>query len=316
MPFVGNFFSAVDPNAHQYWRLREMRGQIDTNAGLAEMTLRSAIGGSAQTYTAVAHDTTAGRPVSNLYDGSLSSIYTTSGGNVYHDIVIDFGSPKVLAEIEMVSYGSVTGSSGGTSWAIRQGFHGFSVDYSDDNSTFTAVAWWWTPRFTESGLVYNETRKLQTGLESGHPTSFSNSGGTGNRSGSITVSTNISLATGAIGNLVDGTTTGFTFSAGSNSGTQEIKFDFGSSVTIDAIRWRQASDVPNNGIWVMEGSPDNSSWTQLGYPFVLGGGRLSIATDSYNYFENSTAYRYYRLRGISGARSTTTTMQEIEFRIA
>lgn len=132
----------------------------------------------------------------------------------------------------------------------------------------------------------------------------------GNRAGLITVSAvNITGYGGTPANLVDGNiNTDYYFASGANNGTQWLLFDFGASPqVIDSILWRQ-SNSSAHGVWQLEGSNDNSSWTLVGNSFTLNRGIISTNRTT------NTAYRYYRLRAMSGSRSSSPWLNEILFR--
>lgn len=147
-------------------------------------------------------------------------------------------------------------------------------------------------------------------------TSYANSGGTGGRTGIITTSTSMALYGGSvISNLVNGSFTANASNAiaftttGAVSG-EYIRFDFGSGKVIDEAKWYQ--DASNtHGTWKWQGSNDASSWTDIGTTFTLGGTTQTITELS----GNITAYRYYQLLGVSGNRSPTPWITEIEFKI-
>ena len=145
-------------------------------------------------------------------------------------------------------------------------------------------------------------------------TLWTNSGGTGNRTGSITVSaTNITAGGGSPSNLVDGSQAdSYWWVTATGNGTAYLTFDFGSAKTIDAFRWYQNNTV-SHGTWRLEGSNDNSSWTQIGSDFTLFADTSN--SGGFFWFNNSTAYRYYRLRHMSGSRNQNPYLREIEFRI-
>lgn len=141
-------------------------------------------------------------------------------------------------------------------------------------------------------------------------TSYNNTGGKGDRSGVITVtSSGISFGAGTPANLVNGTyANDFWWNNTTNNGTGWIKFDFGSGVTkiINQIRWYQ--DIrAGSGVWAFEGSNDDSTWTTLHAGFTIDIRMVDIV--------NTTAYRYYRLVPISGSRSSAAWLREIEFKI-
>lgn len=141
-------------------------------------------------------------------------------------------------------------------------------------------------------------------------TSYGNAGGTGNRTSSITTTTNgITAGSGVASNLLDGTqSNNYWWTNASNTGAEWIKWDFGSGVTkiINQIRWYQDTR-DSHGVWDLEGSNDNSSWTSLHGGFTLRPGMIEIP--------NTTAYRYYRMRAISGSRVSASWNREIEFKI-
>lgn len=150
--------------------------------------------------------------------------------------------------------------------------------------------------------------------------SYWNSGGYGDRTGMITVTTTATLGAGTINNLIDGNfaanlTDACWFTNGQSN--REIKFDFGAGVTkiIDGFRWAEGSiTVGTHGTWVFEGSNDDSSYTGIGASFTLGN-NTGATLVSYQ-FANSTAYRYYKLRQISGGTNSAPWLLEIEFSIA
>lgn len=148
-------------------------------------------------------------------------------------------------------------------------------------------------------------------------TSYANTGGTGDRTASITVTqsgTNIIVPNGNNLNvLVNGNTTeSLIWFSGSPSGTW-FQFDFGSGnqYIIDEIKFYQ-STTNSHGTWKVQGSNDGSSFTDIGSSFTLGGFTTQTITALAG---NSTAYRYYRFTGVSGSTSSTPFIREFEFKI-
>lgn len=144
---------------------------------------------------------------------------------------------------------------------------------------------------------------------SGTITSYANTGGTGDRTASITTSlTVITAGGGAVSDLVDGSQANeFWWNNGTNNGTQWVLFDFGTAKIINQINWYQDLSTQAHGLWNFEGSNDNSSWTALLSNFSLQPGMIDIP--------NTSAYRYYRLRAMSGSRTSASYNREIEFKI-
>lgn len=144
-------------------------------------------------------------------------------------------------------------------------------------------------------------------------TSYSNSGGSGNRTASITTGSSGGFLIGTTSILVDGnlTSTGLYFGVSASVGAF-FSFDFVASRVIDQIRWYQSAPTVH-GVWKMQGSHDNSTYTDLGSSFSLGNADSAISTHTCT---NSTAYRYYRLTKVSGADSGGPWLYEIEFKIS
>lgn len=145
-------------------------------------------------------------------------------------------------------------------------------------------------------------------------TSYGNTGGTGARSGVITISTTIGLTGGAIGDLIDGSQSNSAYFNNSVT-TGTITFDFGSGNAkyIDEVKWYQ-DIAAANGTYVLEGSNDGSSWTTAATGSLATGSSATVtATFTWT---TPTLYRYYRLRQISGSTSGSPYVREIEFKIA
>lgn len=149
----------------------------------------------------------------------------------------------------------------------------------------------------------------------GSSTSYSNPGGTGARSGIITLSTGGPAGgfgfggTGDINDLIDGTLNDETW-FGNNETLKWIRFDFGTAKVIDEFKWYQ-DNATSQGTWSWEGSNDGTSFTTIGASFTLGGAVICTVART-----NSTAYRYYRLIETPGATSNSPFIREIEFKIS
>ncbi|NMD21068.1 MAG: discoidin domain-containing protein [Verrucomicrobia bacterium] len=132
----------------------------------------------------------------------------------------------------------------------------------------------------------------------------------GSRTGLITLSTTNLVGFGTLSSMVDGSNSNsWYFNGATNDGTNWITFDFGSgaALVIDEFVWKQQNTV-THGVWRLEGSNDNSSWTQIGSDFTLRNGVNRPGGTS------NTGYRYYRLRAMSGSRSASPYLYEIQFR--
>lgn len=140
--------------------------------------------------------------------------------------------------------------------------------------------------------------------------SYANPGGTGNRSSLITASQAFGYTMAGAAVLIDGNTgnTGCYF--GSVADGDWFQFDFGSAKVIDEIRWYQQTTA-THGTWKIQGSNDNSSFTDIGSSFTLGGATTQTITEISG---NSTGYRYYRLTKVSGS-IVGIWLYEVEFQI-
>jgi hypothetical protein len=147
--------------------------------------------------------------------------------------------------------------------------------------------------------------------------SYSNAGGTGNRTSIITVTRTVNLLFGAGSTLVDGNDTGNSRNFWNNEtldgSTWWVTFDFGSGkqVLITEAKYYQ-QDSTSEGTWQWQGSNDGSTWTSIGGTFTLGG----VATQTITTLSgNTTSYRYYRLLGISGVTNNGPWIYQFEFKI-
>lgn len=183
-------------------------------------------------------------------------------------------------------------------------------------------------RFADSfgALTYVDTAGA-TNLDSGttgvlkptiSTTDYGNTGGTGDRTASITVTTTLNVASGTASNLVDGgtgnnTTDSLAVTTAAAAGVY-IRFDFGSgaSKVIQEARWKQSS-TDSHGTWKWQGSNNGSEWFDIGSSFTFGG----ATTQTMNQLSgNTTGYRYYQIVGVSGNYSQAPWYQEMEFKIA
>jgi hypothetical protein len=154
-------------------------------------------------------------------------------------------------------------------------------------------------------------------------TDYANSGGTGNRTATITVTTNITPDGGTINNLVDGA------KASNNSdgidmpgvgataipdGTY-VKFDFGVGVLkyIDEVKlYFEAANPPNMGAWIVQCSNDDSNYTTVGsYTWNTATQTITLSG------VDVEGFRYWKLaKNGAGTNYTNSFWQEVEFKIA
>ncbi len=174
---------------------------------------------------------------------------------------------------------------------------------------------------SSSGFQTEAEFKIST-IQSSGSCDYTNSLGNDDRTASITVAQSTSLFNTAPSVLVNGlhANNELFFNGGSIAGAW-FSFDFGSSKIIDEIRWYQSNST-SHGTWKVQGSSDNSSWTDIGGSFTLGGSLENWGTNANELVQhirtingNTTAYRYYRILGVSGSSSSSPWTREIEFRI-
>lgn len=125
--------------------------------------------------------------------------------------------------------------------------------------------------------------------------SYENSGGRGDRTGIITVSTTFTLNGGSVPsqyvNGKNGTVfDNLYFNADPTPSGKYMRFDFGSQKIVTEARWFQDITTSHANIkW--QGSNDQSSWTDIGSTFRLGGATQQLHTQLNG---NTNAYRYYQ----------------------
>jgi hypothetical protein len=144
------------------------------------------------------------------------------------------------------------------------------------------------------------------------PTSYANPGGTGDRTGTITVTTDVSFTDGPVSKLVNGLFTDTTSFPSATVSGKYIKFDFGTPKVITEAKYYQ-SGTANQGSWKWQGSNNDVDWTDIGSAFTLGGATTQTQTQL---AANNTYYRYYRLLGTGSSSSPTPDVYEFEFKIS
>lgn len=258
-------------------------------------------------------------------------------------IVFDFGDRVVIDEFKFYQ-------SGGTSHGTWQGAG------SNDNSSYTNIgsagslgdavlATQTNTTWSGNTTAYRYYRLSQTsGAVSGGPfiyqfefkisdgntdngstslgTFYTTTYGHGDRTGNITVTTDLSLSQGSISNLVNagdmraiGSTNAILLASGQSS--KQITFDFGvgNSALVTQTKMNFGG-ADNHGTWKWRGSPDNSTWTDIGSSFTLGAQSdawTQHISQNIDLSSNGTAYRYYQLFQVSGTTSAAQFFAEVMF---
>lgn len=149
-------------------------------------------------------------------------------------------------------------------------------------------------------------------------TSYANSGGTGNRTATITVTTAGTGGSGTPANLVDGaltanSTNSISLGTGGWVAGAKLLFDFGTAAKIiDEAKWYQ-STTDTHGTWKWRGTIDGVNFTDIGASFSLGGTSGTQTLTTLN--GNVTAFRKYALEYVSGTVSNAPWIEEVEFKI-
>ena len=141
--------------------------------------------------------------------------------------------------------------------------------------------------------------------------SYSNPGGTGDRTALITVTLADFAFFGTKEALIGSAVT--LFFGGSAVAGGSMKFDFGVGVkkVINEATWHQDYGA-SQGTWQWQGSNDNSTWIPIGSAFSVGDTATQVQTSLSG---NVDGYRYYRLYGISGNSTFLRYVYSLEFKI-
>lgn len=138
---------------------------------------------------------------------------------------------------------------------------------------------------------------------------------TGNRTSLITAtSSGITFTKGDAAKLIDGSNANDCYWATTaGTGAAYLEFDFGGTARKIAGLRLTGSGTSSNGNWRLEASNDGSTWTAIEPHFLPATDfLLKVGTDVI--FDNTTAYRYYRVRHMSGNRVKTDWLYELLFR--
>ncbi|MEK7398513.1 MAG: hypothetical protein AAB116_16400 [Candidatus Poribacteria bacterium] len=138
--------------------------------------------------------------------------------------------------------------------------------------------------------------------------------GTGDRRSVITATVSgLTFGAGNVTNLIDGVTNAGPYTSHANITGDWLKWDFTASIILTEITFKKqnwASSV--YGTWQAQGSHNDSSWDNIGSAFAIDNGTAGVSVLT-ALSGNTTAYRYYRLLGVSGAWAQTSDIFEFEF---
>lgn len=145
----------------------------------------------------------------------------------------------------------------------------------------------------------------------GLSTSYSNPGGSGDRTATIPVTASPGLVVNTLTRFVGVGASGTYFANARTSGW--LQFDFGTAKIINELKYYQSHNF-SQGTWQFEGSNDDSTWTAVGNTFEITGTAFVSGTA---FSSNTNSYRYYRLRKTgAGATSNAPWAYQFEFKIS
>jgi hypothetical protein len=165
---------------------------------------------------------------------------------------------------------------------------------------------------TASGSPYIHEFEFKTDI-AGTTTNYLNALGSGNRTSAITVTSSGITFFGAPSVLVNGSlNTELSWNAAAATGNW-VQFDLGAAVLVQQARF-WLDRVSAQGDWKLQGSPDASAWTDLSGAVTLGATAANQPfVTPFFATANTTDYRYYRLLGVSGSRTNSPYVLEVEF---
>jgi hypothetical protein len=144
-------------------------------------------------------------------------------------------------------------------------------------------------------------------------TAYTNTGGSGDRRGWVTVSTNMTYAN-TLANIIDGSQSNNLYFNTQSATGKYLRFDFGvgANYWIDNFKIYYNGTFNGDGTWKVQGSNDGSNWTDVSSNFTWGG---SAAGTEFSVDLIDSGYRYYQFLGVSGNMTDGYYQREITFKI-
>ncbi len=160
-------------------------------------------------------------------------------------------------------------------------------------------------------------RNLAQTIHNSAIASYDNAGGRGDRVGLVVVSTDLVTSAGALDNLINGYSdnTGTYAWRGniSQASPKFMRFDFGTATILKEWKYSQQLTVSNN-TWQLQGSPNASTWTNVGATFTLGGAAEVTYAEA---AANTLAFRYWQIISTAGSTSGSLNYwREFRFKLA
>lgn len=175
-------------------------------------------------------------------------------------------------------------------------------------------------QFQVDGYAWDENLGIQVPVNVGpvyETPSYSNAGGTGDRTGIIIASTNLTtLDGGDINDMVawvDGIYGTQRYWLIETVSGKYCRFHFlSNAVLITEATFYGGGGSSNNGTWKWQGSHDGSTWTDIGNSFLFSS--TTTPQPMTTMAANTSAYEYYQLLGVSGNTDVCYCV-EFEFKI-
>lgn len=165
---------------------------------------------------------------------------------------------------------------------------------------------------TSTGEYYDAAGGYYSGLAI--TTSYANAGGTGDRTGSVTV-TSSGFSGGTDSNFVDGATgsnsTDARDTAGAAATSLSIVFDFGSAKYIDEARMKFSAAAAGGVFRWQCGDSGAGPWTDCSADWTAGSSTTVTSALTMEY----TGHRCLKVAGVSGTTSGSPWWTEAEFRV-
>jgi hypothetical protein len=273
----------------------------------------------------------AGNTTNNKYeiiDGSnVNQNFWFNGGTGY-ELVFDFGEARVIDEAKWYQDNATTHGTwqwrgwNGSSWVnIGSTFTlgGTAQVHTQLNGNTTAYTKYSLLQTAGSASNSPFIREIEFKIDPPPTLSYFNTGGCADRTAGIpTITTDATLGTGTINNLIDGGMiegASDSISFGSGQSGKSIKLDFGSSAVkqITAIRafWAASGTTAQGGLWKVAGSDDDTTYVDIVTGLTLGGAAFQLFDLSSNIY----GYRYYKIINTSGTTSNVDFFRELAFQI-
>lgn len=307
---TGNTPPNYPTTSNAYWQLTALKGTDGTGTG--DVTGP----GAATDDTPAFYDGTTGKLLKSKTKAQFKTWLAATALDVSFDnSVANLAGNPATVQAAIVALAANTG--GGKNDAlfaleiadlkgVKMGMVGGVADSFDDETGIQ----------TKTNVTYDAANDWYLPTSTGTLPAYTNTGGTGNRTSIITVTSTVvpaSGSSGAVSQLVDGVDANTFFWGAQAVAGLVIQFDFGASAAYIITEARSRTNAGGaDGVWQWQGSNNGTSWTNIGATVTLNGSPTKVYTELAG---NTTAYRYYRMLGVSGSVAGNNYQYEFEFKI-